>query len=110
MDAYAERVGRAGATVHETSGIPATAPATPAVLGDAERETRIPIRGVRKHTAAAMVQSAFTAPHVTVFHTVDVTATMDLLSSLATSRTQRTPGSAVHSGREGRVPGSGPDP
>ena len=86
VDAYAERVGRAGATVDETSGIPATTPSTPAVLGDAERETRIPIRGVRKHTAAAMVQSAFTAPHVTVFHTVDVTATMDLLSSLRDDR------------------------
>ncbi|MBT2485862.1 MULTISPECIES: dihydrolipoamide acetyltransferase family protein [unclassified Microbacterium] len=49
---------------------------------DAARETRIPIRGVRKHTAAAMVQSAFTAPHVTIFHTVDVTATIDLVSKL----------------------------
>lgn len=54
---------------------------------DGERETRIPIRGVRKHTAAAMVQSAFTAPHVTVFHTVDVTATMDLLAGLREDRT-----------------------
>ena len=51
------------------------------------RETRTPIRGVRKHTAAAMVQSAFTAPHVTVFHTVDVTATMELLDSLREDRT-----------------------
>ena len=33
-----------------------------------------------------MVQSAFTAPHVTVFHTVDVTATMDLLASLRDDR------------------------
>ncbi|MET4159822.1 dihydrolipoamide acetyltransferase family protein [Agromyces sp. PvR057] len=45
-------------------------------------DVRIPIRGVRKHTAAAMVQSAFTAPHVTEFLTVDVTAAMDLVRSL----------------------------
>jgi 2-oxoisovalerate dehydrogenase E2 component (dihydrolipoyl transacylase) len=39
-------------------------------------EKRIPVRGVRKHTAAAMVASAFTAPHVTEFLQVDVTETM----------------------------------
>ncbi|MDI6022744.1 dihydrolipoamide acetyltransferase family protein [Leucobacter sp. UT-8R-CII-1-4] len=42
--------------------------------------TRIPIKGVRKATAAAMVTSAFTAPHVTEFITLDVTATLDLLA------------------------------
>jgi pyruvate dehydrogenase E2 component (dihydrolipoamide acetyltransferase) len=42
----------------------------------AEAEERIPVRGVRKHTAAAMVTSAFTAPHVTEFLQVDVTETM----------------------------------
>jgi len=36
----------------------------------------VPIRGVRKHMAAAMVASAFTAPHVTEFLQVDVTETM----------------------------------
>ncbi|MGY1843872.1 dihydrolipoamide acetyltransferase family protein [Modestobacter sp. SYSU DS0875] len=46
-------------------------------------ETRIPIKGVRKHTAAAMVSSAFTAPHVTEFLTVDVTRTMKLRQRLA---------------------------
>jgi 2-oxoisovalerate dehydrogenase E2 component (dihydrolipoyl transacylase) len=40
------------------------------------REERIPIRGVRKHTAAAMVTSAFTAPHVTEFLQIDITETM----------------------------------
>jgi 2-oxoisovalerate dehydrogenase E2 component (dihydrolipoyl transacylase) len=39
-------------------------------------EERIPVRGVRKHTALAMVASAFTAPHVTEFLQVDVTETM----------------------------------
>ena len=39
-------------------------------------EERIPVRGVRKHMAAAMVSSAFTAPHVTEFVQVDMTETM----------------------------------
>ncbi|MET3922148.1 pyruvate dehydrogenase E2 component (dihydrolipoamide acetyltransferase) [Arthrobacter sp. UYEF20] len=51
-----------------------------------ERETRTPIKGVRKFTAAAMVSSAFTAPHVTEFLTVDVTPTMELLARLKASR------------------------
>jgi pyruvate dehydrogenase E2 component (dihydrolipoamide acetyltransferase) len=46
-------------------------------------EQRIPIRGVRKHTAAAVVASAFTAPHVTEFLTVDVTRMMKLRRRLA---------------------------
>jgi pyruvate dehydrogenase E2 component (dihydrolipoamide acetyltransferase) len=50
------------------------------------RTTRFPIRGVRKHTAEAMVRSAFTAPHVTTFHTVDVTATTELIASLRADR------------------------
>ena len=57
----------------------------PAVTTDA-RVTRTPIRGVRKHTAAAMVRSAFTAPHATTFLTLDVTATTELLASLKTDR------------------------
>src|SRR3954466_12598951 len=48
-----------------------------------DREQRIPIKGVRKHTAAAMVASAFTAPHVTEFLTVDVTRMMKLRQRLA---------------------------
>ncbi|BAH49527.1 dihydrolipoamide acetyltransferase family protein [Rhodococcus opacus] len=47
-----------------------------------QRETRTPIRGVRKQTAAAMVRSAFTAPHVTEFVTVDVTRSVELLGRL----------------------------
>ena len=46
----------------------------------------MPIKGVRKHTAAAMVRSAFTAPHASVFLTVDVTPTMELLSRLSERR------------------------
>lgn len=46
------------------------------------RQTRVPVRSVRRRTAEAMVASAFTAPHVTVFHTVDVTRTMELVEEL----------------------------
>ncbi|MFV0462824.1 MAG: dihydrolipoamide acetyltransferase family protein [Nostocoides sp.] len=49
-------------------------------------ETRTPIRGVRKVTAQAMVDSAFTAPHVTEWVTVDVTATMELIDRLKRDR------------------------
>ncbi len=60
----------------------APAPA-PAGSGDyAEREVRTPIKGVRKMTAEAMVRSAFTAPHVTEWVTVDVTRTMELVRRL----------------------------
>jgi pyruvate dehydrogenase E2 component (dihydrolipoamide acetyltransferase) len=45
-------------------------------------EQRIPIKGVRKLTAEAMVASAFTAPHVTEFITVDVTALMETVERL----------------------------
>jgi pyruvate dehydrogenase E2 component (dihydrolipoamide acetyltransferase) len=65
---------------------PQVAPAPAAVQApashDTARETRIPVKGVRKATAAAMVGSAFTAPHVTEFVTVDVTRTMKLVEEL----------------------------
>jgi 2-oxoisovalerate dehydrogenase E2 component (dihydrolipoyl transacylase) len=47
-----------------------------AVVPSPAGEERIGVRGVRKHMAAAMVSSAFTAPHVTEFLQVDVTETM----------------------------------
>ncbi|GAA2677669.1 hypothetical protein GCM10010400_45950 [Streptomyces aculeolatus] len=60
---------------------PVSAATAPEPAADA-RETRIPIKGVRKATAQAMVASAFTAPHVTEFVTVDVTRTMKLVREL----------------------------
>lgn len=51
-----------------------------------ERETREPIKGVRKMMAQAMVDSAFTAPHVTEWVTVDVTKTMKLVERLKANR------------------------
>ncbi|WP_228976353.1 dihydrolipoamide acetyltransferase family protein [Streptomyces sp. DH12] len=63
----------------------AAAPAAEPVAAGA-RETRVPIKGVRKATAQAMVASAFTAPHVTEFVTVDVTRTMRLVEELKADR------------------------
>jgi 2-oxoisovalerate dehydrogenase E2 component (dihydrolipoyl transacylase) len=65
-----ERAADAGQAAGGAAGQPPQAAAAPAA------EERIPVRGVRKHTAAAMVASAFTAPHVTEFLQVDVTETM----------------------------------
>ncbi|MFE0699369.1 dihydrolipoamide acetyltransferase family protein [Streptomyces sp. NPDC058872] len=72
---------------------PASAPApvveapAPALTGSSDaRETRIPIKGVRKATAAAMVGSAFTAPHVTEFVTFDITRTMKLVEELKSDK------------------------
>jgi len=58
--------------------VPFLAAAAPA----GAREERIPIRGVRKHTAAAVTASAFTAPHVTEFLQIDITETMAAVARL----------------------------
>ncbi|MBF5083328.1 dihydrolipoamide acetyltransferase family protein [Quadrisphaera sp. INWT6] len=50
------------------------------------RETRIPVRGVRRATARQMVASAFTAPHATAFVTVDVTRSMKMLERIRGER------------------------
>ncbi|WP_240137090.1 dihydrolipoamide acetyltransferase family protein [Streptomyces sp. MUM 178J] len=77
---------------HVTPAAPAApapepeAPAAPTAVPSGVRETRIPIKGVRKATAAAMVGSAFTAPHVTEFVTVDVTRTMRLVEELKSDK------------------------
>jgi pyruvate dehydrogenase E2 component (dihydrolipoamide acetyltransferase) len=65
-----------------------TAPRAP-VTRTGERETRIPIKGVRKLTAANMVASAFTAPHVTEFLTIDATRTVNLVERLKAQRDWR---------------------
>ncbi|WP_433557360.1 dihydrolipoamide acetyltransferase family protein [Pseudonocardia xinjiangensis] len=68
-----------------TSVVEPAPPASPAAptVGGVRRE---PIRGVRRATAAAMVSSAFTAPHVTEFLAVDVTETMALRDRLRGTR------------------------
>jgi pyruvate dehydrogenase E2 component (dihydrolipoamide acetyltransferase) len=64
------------------AGAPAvpTAPwAAPAPVVPQPGDVRVPVRGVRKATAEAMVRSAFTAPHVTEWVQVDVTPTMEFV-------------------------------
>ncbi|MFD9795108.1 dihydrolipoamide acetyltransferase family protein [Streptomyces sp. NPDC059070] len=72
------------APVAEPAGVSRETTPAPvaAVVPAGARETRIPIKGVRKATAQAMIGSAFTAPHVTEFVTVDVTRTMKLVEEL----------------------------
>jgi len=73
-----------GSAAASFSGTGSSKDIAPAILGAGERERRIPIKGVRKITAQAMVASAFTAPHVTEFITVDVSDTMNLVNRLKT--------------------------
>ncbi len=73
------RVTRQDVQQHTTQPPPSTAPTD----GD---PLRTPIKGVRKHTAQAMVTSAFTAPHVTEWLTVDVTRTLKLMDRLRKDR------------------------
>jgi pyruvate dehydrogenase E2 component (dihydrolipoamide acetyltransferase) len=49
------------------------------------RDERIPVKGMRKAIASAMVTSAFTAPHVSVFVDVDATRTMEYVRRLKAS-------------------------
>jgi 2-oxoisovalerate dehydrogenase E2 component (dihydrolipoyl transacylase) len=76
--AGAEEAAEAAATGGETGVGRATVTRLPAQGA----ETRIPIKGVRKATAQAMVESAFTAPHVSEWLTCDVSATVGLLDRL----------------------------
>ncbi|MBQ0904292.1 dihydrolipoamide acetyltransferase family protein [Micromonospora sp. U21] len=69
--------------------IRATSVATSAASFGADREQRIPVKGVRKLTAENMSRSAFTAPHVTEFLTVDVTRAMKALDRLRGRREWR---------------------
>jgi pyruvate dehydrogenase E2 component (dihydrolipoamide acetyltransferase) len=63
---------------------PVETPVSTSSTGRGER--REPIKGVRKMMAQAMVDSAFTAPHVTEWITVDVTKTMRLVEKLKVHR------------------------
>lgn len=73
----------AGAGV-STGSTPAgsTSAGTTPVAGAGREEWREPIKGVRKMMGQAMVQSAFTAPHVTEWVTVDVTGTTEFVARL----------------------------
>jgi pyruvate dehydrogenase E2 component (dihydrolipoamide acetyltransferase) len=65
-----------GDRAHAAADLSPRRAAESAATDSGPAEERIAVRGVRKHTAAAMVASAFTAPHVTEFLQVDVTETM----------------------------------
>ncbi|HEY5879969.1 MAG TPA: dihydrolipoamide acetyltransferase family protein [Nakamurella sp.] len=67
---------------HEADVRAGSAPAGSVGAVGGVREHRIPVTGVRRATAAAMVTSAFTAPHVTEFLTIDVTPLMELRERL----------------------------
>lgn len=71
-----------GAVAGSAAGAAPTRHAATVSSAAAGRETRVPIKGVRKITAQAMVASAFSAPHVTEFITVDMTDTMNLVDRL----------------------------
>ncbi len=86
-DITREDVRAAAAPEPQAAPAPAAEPVAVAAVpggtvGDVSRETRVPIKGVRKATAQAMVASAFTAPHVTEFVTFDITRTMRLVQEL----------------------------
>lgn len=65
-------------------GPAASVPVAPAAPIDPREET-IAVKGVRKATSSAMVQSAYTAPHVTVWTDVDASRTMELVKRLKAS-------------------------
>ncbi|NJQ05845.1 dihydrolipoamide acetyltransferase family protein [Streptomyces lonarensis] len=81
-DVHAAHAAAVPAPAAPSAGDGVTAPAVEPQSLTAIRERRVPVKGVRKATAAAMVHSAFTAPHVTEFVTVDVTRTMKLVGKL----------------------------
>jgi len=79
-----EAAGSSGELVETTSHSVGARASTVATTG--EREWREPIKGVRKMMGQAMVESAFSAPHVTEWVTVDATRTMEFVERLRTRR------------------------
>jgi 2-oxoisovalerate dehydrogenase E2 component (dihydrolipoyl transacylase) len=71
-------VAQAATAVPRAGGVPAQIMRPIA----AAREERVPVKGVRKHTAAAVTASAFTAPHVTEFLQIDISGTMSATERL----------------------------
>ena len=62
-----------------TAAPAATAPEMPPLK---DREYREPVKGVRRMMAQAMVESAFSAPHVTLTVEIDTTHSVDLVRKL----------------------------
>lgn len=57
----------------EAPAASAAAPSAAAPVSGDREEERVPLKGIRKAIANAMVKSAYTAPHVTLMDEVDVT-------------------------------------
>jgi 2-oxoisovalerate dehydrogenase E2 component (dihydrolipoyl transacylase) len=74
----------ANPAANATAGATASAAASAGANG--ELEERIPFKGVTKMMAKAMVDSAFTMPHVTEFLDVDVTETMAMVRRLKSTK------------------------
>jgi 2-oxoisovalerate dehydrogenase E2 component (dihydrolipoyl transacylase) len=77
-----EEVERAASVATASADSTAPRAATGTLAAPLGETRRVPIKSVRKATAAAMVASAFTAPHVTEFLTLDVTRTVKLVARL----------------------------
>ncbi|MGO3225986.1 MAG: dihydrolipoamide acetyltransferase family protein [Agrococcus casei] len=73
-------VRRSDVDAHLTGAATASAPAAKS------RTERV--AGLRKHTAAAMVKSAFEVPHAAVMHEVDVTETLELMRDMKAAGTK----------------------
>ncbi|MEI7054994.1 dihydrolipoamide acetyltransferase family protein [Nocardioides sp. CCNWLW239] len=71
------------ADLEALTNAPASSPAPAASIGGERRE---PIKGLRKQMGQAMVDSAFTLPHVTIWTSVDVTRTSELVATLKADR------------------------
>ena len=81
--------GASGASLETLSAEEVSRPLVPRGTSTTERETREPVKGVRKMMAGAMVGSAFSAPHVTEWVTLDATATVELVARLKARRELR---------------------
>ncbi|MEH3032865.1 MAG: dihydrolipoamide acetyltransferase family protein [Aeromicrobium erythreum] len=74
------------ASLRSGSAATTSVTASPSSPSPQAGERRVPVKGVRKMTAAAMVSSAFTAPHVTEWVTLDVSRTVELVDRLRADR------------------------
>jgi pyruvate dehydrogenase E2 component (dihydrolipoamide acetyltransferase) len=71
------------ADLENLTSAPASSTEPAAPVGGERRE---PIKGLRKQMGQAMVDSAFTLPHVTIWTTIDVTRTSELVAGLKANR------------------------
>ncbi len=76
------RASQAGGAPAAPAAAPKPAFVLPTPNYDEATIERVPVKGVRKVTASAMVFSAFSAPHVSLFVDIDATATMDRVAAL----------------------------